>query len=83
MRKNSSGWWASFAPRSRIMVLGNALRWRMLSVILLGAFLSAAKAAEPVQTWRQDQAVKQEAWAIYQSEKKQSWGAYEMERHRI
>lgn len=83
MRKSRSEWWTIFPPRSPFMALGNALRSGMLSVMLLGALLSAAKAADSVQTWREDEAVKQTAWAIYQSAKKQSWGAYEMERRRI
>lgn len=64
-------------------MLLNALRSRMLAVILLGALFPAANAADPAQTWRDDQAVKQKAWAIYESEKKQAWAAYEAERDRL
>jgi hypothetical protein len=55
----------------------------MLTVVLLGALLSATKAADSVQAWKEEQAVRQKAWALYESEKKQASAAYELERRRI
>lgn len=84
--KNAKKWFgvvAYFCPlTTKIMALGKALPSRILSVLLLGALLSAAtKAAD--SAWRGDDSVKQNAWAIYQSEKKESRDVYKMERHRI
>lgn len=64
-------------------MLLNALCSRVLAVILLGALFPAANAADPAQTWRADQTVKQNAWSTYESEKKQAWADYEAERHRL